>query len=84
MKSFLINNLFSWITRKIDATATYSTKSWLERVVLVGLAKTPKSATLHQSNGESSTLEVYQEGGAAVVRKPGVSMLDSWSIKLNY
>lgn len=71
-------------SKKIDATATYPTKSWLERVVLVGLAKTPKSATLHQSNGESSTLEVYQEGGAAIVRKPGVSMLDSWSIKLNY
>ncbi|XP_053682461.1 neutral alpha-glucosidase AB [Sabethes cyaneus] len=71
-------------SRKIDETASYATKSWLERVVLVGLSKVPKSATLHQSNGDSSTLSVYAEDGAVVVRKPAVSMLDSWSIKLNY
>ncbi|XP_058812455.1 neutral alpha-glucosidase AB isoform X2 [Topomyia yanbarensis] len=71
-------------SKKIDTTATYVTKSWLERVVLVGLAKVPKSATLHLSNGESLALDVYVEEGAVVVRKPGVSMLDSWSIKLNY
>ncbi|XP_058442843.1 neutral alpha-glucosidase AB [Malaya genurostris] len=71
-------------SKKIDTFASYATKSWLERVVFVGLAKSPKSATLHLSNGESSTLDVYAEDGAIVVRKPGVSVLDSWSIKLNH
>lgn len=72
-------------SRKIDTTASYPTKSWLERVVLVGLPKAPKSATQHLSSGESSELDVYaDEGGAFVVRKPGASMQDSWSIKLKY
>uniref|UniRef100_A0A8D8HTH0 Glucosidase II subunit alpha n=3 Tax=Culex pipiens TaxID=7175 RepID=A0A8D8HTH0_CULPI len=72
-------------SRKIDTTASYPTKSWLERVVLVGLSKAPKSATQHLSSGESSELDVYaDEGGAFVVRKPGASMQDSWSIKLKY
>ncbi|XP_055523690.1 neutral alpha-glucosidase AB [Wyeomyia smithii] len=71
-------------SKKIDKTASYASKSWLERVILVGLSKVPKSATLHQSNGDSVTLDVYAEDGAVVVRKPAVSMLDGWSIKLNY
>ncbi|XP_055586088.1 neutral alpha-glucosidase AB isoform X2 [Uranotaenia lowii] len=72
-------------SKKIDTTATYPTKSWLERVILVGLPKAPKSATIHLAGGATSTeLEVNAENGASVVRKPGASMLDSWSIKLNY
>lgn len=69
---------------KIDATASFYTMSWLERVILVGASKVPKSATLHYSNGDSSTLDVYAEAGSFIIRKPGVSMLDNWSIKLNY
>uniref|UniRef100_U5EKN8 Glucosidase II subunit alpha n=1 Tax=Corethrella appendiculata TaxID=1370023 RepID=U5EKN8_9DIPT len=69
---------------KIDESASYPTKTWLERVVIAGLAKQPKSATLHLSSGKSSPLEVYKDGNTFVVRKPGISMLEKWSIKLNY
>ncbi|XP_055615481.1 neutral alpha-glucosidase AB [Toxorhynchites rutilus septentrionalis] len=76
------NNVLS--SKKIDETASYATKTWLERVILVGLSKQPKSATLYLLHGESTELNVYAENNAFIVRKPGVSMVDSWSLKLNY
>uniref|UniRef100_A0A2M4BCF3 Glucosidase II subunit alpha n=2 Tax=Anopheles marajoara TaxID=58244 RepID=A0A2M4BCF3_9DIPT len=75
-------------SRKIDTTATFPTKSWLERVVFVGLAKQPTTVTLHRtSSDDSTTLELVREGaapGVAIVRKPGVLMSESWSIKLQF
>ena len=67
----------------IDENASYRTKSWLERVVIVGLDKTPKSATL-QSGTVTERLDILNEKNSFIVRKPGVSMLDKWSITLNY
>lgn len=70
--------------RFIDSNEKYQTKTWLERVVIAGLGKAPKSATLRVNGGSGETLEVYKLGNAYVVRKPGVSMVDEWSITLNY
>lgn len=75
------NNVLS--SRSIDEKSTYPTKSWLERVKLAGLTKTPKSATL-KTETQTVTLEVLLEGNLVVIRKPGVSMLDKWSITLNF
>lgn len=70
--------------RFIDSNEKYKTKTWLERVVIAGLAKTPKSATLRVNDGTAETLEIYRLGNTHVIRKPGVNMVDSWSITLNY
>lgn len=71
--------------RFIDAEAKYpATQSWLERIVLVGLARVPKSATLHVTGRDDVQLEVQSMGAAAVVRKPAVSVQEKWSITLNY
>lgn len=81
------NKLYNFpiINRFIDDSATYATKTWLERVVIVGLDKIPKEATLHTSNGQSTKLEIIEKNSNSfVVRKPAVSMLDRWSITLNY
>lgn len=75
------NNVLT--SRSIDETSTYPTKSWLERVKLAGLTKTPKSATLKTAT-QTITLEVLLEGNLVVIRKPSVSMLDKWSITLNF
>lgn len=70
--------------RFIDSNQKYPTKTWLERVVIAGLTKTPKSATLRVNDGTAEILEIYRLGNTHVIRKPGVSMLDTWSITLNY
>lgn len=75
------NNVLT--SRSIDEKSTYPTKTWLERVKLAGLSKTPKSATL-KTESQAVALEVLLEGNLVVIRKPGVSMLDKWSITLNF
>ncbi|KFB48949.1 AGAP000862-PA-like protein [Anopheles sinensis] len=73
-------------SRKIDSTASYPTKSWLERVVLVGLPQEPKAATLYTdaSGAASGQLELERTQDAVIVRKPDVSMTEAWSIKFAF
>uniref|UniRef100_A0A182QSP4 Glucosidase II subunit alpha n=1 Tax=Anopheles farauti TaxID=69004 RepID=A0A182QSP4_9DIPT len=73
-------------SRKIDTTANYKTASWLERVIIVGLGKVPTAATLYTDATGAATgrLELERVGDVVTVRKPAVSMLDAWSIKLDF
>lgn len=79
------NNILS--SRHIDHNkSVYPTKSWLERVRIAGLKIVPKSATL-TINGSAKTaiqLDVIAEGNSIVIRKPGINILEKWSITLNY
>lgn len=67
----------------INRDDTYPSKSWIERVVIAGLDKIPKSAKL-VSSSKTETLDIIQEAHSIVVRKPGISVLDKWSITLKY
>lgn len=69
---------------RIDKEADYPTKSWLERVRIVGLKRLPKTATLETANGSAVQLDVSVERGALILRRPGVSMLDQWTITFGY
>lgn len=64
--------------------AKYATKSWLERVVVVGLDRVPSSATLSSLNLGTSQLDVTRDEHAFVIRKPGISILEKFSITLNF
>lgn len=69
----------------IDESAKFTTRTWLERVVIAGLDKIPKSATLRTTDGQSAQLEIIEaKASSFVIRKPGVSMMDKWSITLNH
>lgn len=70
--------------RKIDAAADYSTKSWLEKVVIVGLKRVPKSATLIVNKQVLGELEVLPSETFVTVRKPGINIAENWSIELNF
>lgn len=79
------NNVLS--SRHIDNNkSVYPTKSWLERVRIAGLSGRPKSATLTIANDAKKAvqLEVVVEGQSVVIRKPGINVLEKWSITLNY
>lgn len=53
--------------------------------MIVGLDKTPSAATLRTSDGHSTQLEIIDvKKTSFVIRKPGVSMMDKWSITLNF
>ncbi|XP_059616184.1 neutral alpha-glucosidase AB [Phlebotomus argentipes] len=72
-------------SRKNDEKANYDTKSWVERVVIVGLEHVPKSATLSVSGEpQTVTLEVNKHDQSVIIRKPGVVLSRKWSIQLNY
>lgn len=71
----------------IDKDAKYTTELWLERVVIAGLTKEPKTATIEYGS-KTETLEIhlhnFENDKAFVVRKPGVNMAESFTITLNY
>jgi mannosyl-oligosaccharide alpha-1,3-glucosidase len=71
--------------RFIDESAKYTTKTWLERVIVVGLDKIPKAATARSSDSQSQPLEIIDATKHSfTIRKPAVSMMDKWSITLNF
>jgi alpha 1,3-glucosidase len=79
--------LIDWLFHRfIDETASFTTKTWVERVVVAGLDKIPTSATLRTASNHATPLEIIDASKTAfTIRKPGVSMMEStWSITLNF
>lgn len=70
-------------SQSIDEHATYPSKAWVERVIIAGLNKVPTSATLVSASNQI-TLEIIEKPNVVIIRKPGVSITENWSIKLNY
>lgn len=69
---------------KFIGTPKYSTKSWLERVVIAGLDKKPKHAKIN-IDGKTEELEILENtNGAITIRKPGVKMVKEFTIQLIY
>jgi hypothetical protein len=76
---------FFFKNRFIDESAKFATRTWLERVVIAGLDKIPKTATLRTSDNHSTQLEIIDATKSSfIIRKPGVSMMEKWSITLNF
>ncbi|XP_074037232.1 neutral alpha-glucosidase AB [Leptinotarsa decemlineata] len=68
----------------IDKT-DYPTKEWVERVVILGAPKGTVGANLSSRSMGTVRLETSysDDGRALVVRKPGVSIREAFTIKLN-
>ncbi len=63
----------------------YETKSWLERVLIVGwTGPAPASAVIKTKSGAEETLKVSLDSTAKVltIRKPGVNMAEEWELEL--
>ncbi|XP_047740742.1 neutral alpha-glucosidase AB-like, partial [Hyalella azteca] len=69
---------------------TYSTKSWLERVVVLGLATPPTKVTLTLKGGKVVSLEgsysAARDGVASrlIIRKPDINIAQTYTIALHY
>ncbi|XP_037936994.1 neutral alpha-glucosidase AB-like [Teleopsis dalmanni] len=70
------------LTNYFIGTPKYDSKSWIERLVIAGLEKVPKSATI-VIDGISKQLDVLQQGKAVIIRKPGVHVRMDFSLRLN-
>lgn len=71
------------LKNSFKASSGYETPSTLERVVIAGLSKIPKSATI-KFNGESKNLKIVQLENAVSVENPGVNIAKEFVIELNY
>ncbi|XP_011184104.1 neutral alpha-glucosidase AB isoform X2 [Zeugodacus cucurbitae] len=78
---------FNFENNKLDVNPIgklkYKTPAWIERIVIAGLERVPKSATLI-IDGVSQELEVLPHGEAIAIRKPGTSVQQIYNIRLNY
>lgn len=62
----------------------YKTESWMERIIIVGLDRVPKSATI-TVDGTATQLEILRSPlPSVVIRKPGVNMGLGFTIALNF
>ncbi|XP_076065923.1 glucosidase 2 subunit alpha isoform X2 [Oratosquilla oratoria] len=75
-------------SRKIDPSGVYKTRSWLERVIIIGLKEKPNKILLNSSSMGTIELESSfilgkrNQANQLVIRKPGVNMQEEFTITL--
>ncbi|CAI9723815.1 neutral alpha-glucosidase AB-like isoform X2 [Octopus vulgaris] len=71
-------------TKLVNPQTSYKTKEWIERIIIAGLEKQPMKPTLSVNGSPSKILETkyYTETKVLVIRKPGVNIMDNWTITL--
>jgi len=84
-KGAFVHRLFRFQDRTLWSDeflkGTGETACTVERVVIYG-APASTSAVLTTEDGQKRTLEVSQQGGALVIRKPDALIAQDWSIEL--
>jgi alpha 1,3-glucosidase len=71
-------------SNNLDLSSNYKTRSWLERVIIYGYDKQPKSVKIEHA-GQSTSLEFTfdNDNKILLVRKPTVTMNLDWSILID-
>ncbi|KAG1665345.1 Neutral alpha-glucosidase AB [Nymphon striatum] len=67
---------------QLSKSKQYKTKSWLERVIIIGVKSNPSTIYLNSPTAKAEPLESsYQpDVEEVVIRKPGVNMAEEWTI----
>ncbi|KAJ0170469.1 hypothetical protein K1T71_013840 [Dendrolimus kikuchii] len=69
----------------VNENASYPTRSWVERIVIAGIKTPPKTAKLHQGNKQTVLqMTLHRGNDVLVIRKPGASMAQPWTITFTY
>jgi hypothetical protein len=86
VKQFFTNlaiNFFS-VFRNLNPNPsnTFSTNAWLERVIIYGFNRQPKTVKIEYQDKQSAQLQfTYDKNGKVVlIRKPGTNIGKDWSI----
>lgn len=75
------NNILSY--EFIDSNSSFETLAWVERITIVGAEQLPKSATLSTAS-KRVALSIVPNENSFIIRKPAVSILETWKIELVY
>uniref|UniRef100_A0A1A8IEW1 Glucosidase, alpha, neutral AB n=1 Tax=Nothobranchius kuhntae TaxID=321403 RepID=A0A1A8IEW1_NOTKU len=78
---FFSNNVLSSVN--VASEAQFTTKSWIERVVILGASK-PRKVTLITADGHKSQLDFDFDASVSVltIRKPSMNAGEDWSMAL--
>ncbi|XP_041352622.1 neutral alpha-glucosidase AB-like isoform X2 [Gigantopelta aegis] len=72
-------------SKNFDRNSKYTTKEWIEKIVIAGFKKTPNKIFLKKSDG--STIELghsfNSENKVLTIRKPDVNISEDWRITIN-
>lgn len=70
-------------SKNLAPDGVYRTTSWLERVIVLGLAESPNHVSL-VSQGDTQSLEFgFSDHGFLSIRKPAVNIGEDWEITLS-
>jgi alpha 1,3-glucosidase len=80
-KQFTYSN--GWLSSKsVDPNASYETKEWLERVIVLGVPSKPKSINIETEVTEPLEYKYDSATKVLVIRKPGVNIAQDFTIRL--
>ncbi|XP_068624304.1 neutral alpha-glucosidase AB [Battus philenor] len=66
----------------VDPSAQYSTRAWVERIVIAGIKTPPKTARLVQGERNAALqMTLHRGNDVLVIRKPGASVARNWVIQ---
>ncbi|CAB4000528.1 Neutral alpha-glucosidase AB, partial [Paramuricea clavata] len=71
-------------SKSLDSSSHYETKSWLERIVILGMSQNPSQIVVTDKDGKTRKLDYQHDAGAyrLTIKKPAVNMAEDWSIVL--
>ncbi|MEQ2180959.1 hypothetical protein GOODEAATRI_006597, partial [Goodea atripinnis] len=75
--------LYVALNNQVKKRSTFTTKSWVERIVILGASK-PSMITLKSADGEENQLEFDFDASMSVltIRKPGMNAGADWTVTL--
>uniref|UniRef100_A0A3Q3VXJ5 Neutral alpha-glucosidase AB n=1 Tax=Mola mola TaxID=94237 RepID=A0A3Q3VXJ5_MOLML len=78
---YMANNILSSVN--LVPGAQFSTRSWIERIIVIGASK-PSKVNLKTAGGEESQLEFEFDSSMSVltIRKPGMNAGEDWTVTL--
>lgn len=83
LREFIFENK-EFKSRSGDRYGVYSTKEWIEKIVIVGLHNTPNRVTLKTRDDQRPLHFIYTVSTQElVIRKPGINISTDFSIKLS-
>ncbi|PIK52128.1 hypothetical protein BSL78_10975 [Apostichopus japonicus] len=71
------------ISKNLAPVSEYNSKSWLERVVIIGLSESPNHVSLISQGGNTQSLEFgYSAQRVLSIRKPAINIAEDFEISL--
>lgn len=69
-------------SKKANADSKFTTKAWIERIIIYGVKTEPKTVTIEDANKQSAQLQFTYDpnGQTLLIRKPAVNINIDFSV----